>query len=337
MAFRESCGNVFRAMDAHDRFFWHRRFTAKYDTESHTNTELMRLCQTRNQCVIRTPHFGDADHAAQDRIMATLFDLVNQSYSTGNALSNNMMALQKFCKNGDLLKTVLNFNVTGRMRTDIPFRRAYSMLICVLFPFSRFNDGAFNVVHTFGRTNRSIRYRSAVYDFRTSQWTVYALTRQTPIFFHLGGQTMVNTEWLMHCTNFWRYHMTASVFSGLHEAYQNLSGQEKVRGWDEKLIGLHMAKPIGVNYYGMSSFLTPHDIGPARSHNTALVIDDNLREKGKQYIQHYEFTWIADRSKILWPPAFEGVVRAIMGRNLPAAKHFAVHSYRPIGHNEREV
>lgn len=95
-----------------------------------------------------------------------------------------------------------------------------------------------------------------------AQKAVYASTNTAPIY--IGpNKDVVNMEWVFHCMNFFRYHMTTPELP-LHDAMQDLDASQRPSTWYEPL--KPGSYPLGSHWKGTYAFLEHEDLARFRKY-----------------------------------------------------------------------
>lgn len=138
-----------------------------------------------------------------------------------------------FCTNYD--KQIVGIG-SGIMRNDNPAHTLYSVQLCL---------AAFSLHPKFSKGN--------VKHFDASQYQVYSSPSTQPIFLDKWKQS-VNTRWLLHVVNFFKYHFKTRGEGLLAHDYIELDADQYPQPWVGKIE--NDTQPLGTHWKGAYSKMT---------------------------------------------------------------------------------
>lgn len=112
----------------------------------------------------------------------------------------------------------------------------------------------------------NVRHRRSWYAIDDAQKAVYAATNTMPLYVGPRKQ-FVNLEWMMHCMNFFRFHMTSRDAYSLYHTMQDLLPHQKPSPWREPL--KTGAYPLSRHWKGTYSYLHNSDLMKFRARNSS--------------------------------------------------------------------
>jgi len=248
--YRLICRSTRNAIDEPRCYFWRDRFLQTFDPEQgKTAKELKALFQKRRKLLRRGAHFKTGNGYKEAAVLPILRDLINSKYCheiqeegvagrfsndtyshlpdshagsgiDGASPSLNYQILTKFARDQTLLSNMCRFfkkidRTTKKQMADSPLLQAIQI---VLSHVSLSIDP--HPFPTFG--------------FDDSQRAVYANVTMAPIFGGFNGLE-INVAWVLHCVNFFKYHLTRVEEQTMFDAYNGLGKYERPQAWSETL------------------------------------------------------------------------------------------------------
>ncbi|KAK3671156.1 hypothetical protein LTR78_008957 [Recurvomyces mirabilis] len=212
--------------------------------------------------------------------------------------SANIEHVKKFLQNHGLLNQVFTTNYTKENRRQvIAIPKELLQTVQVLLAPAMFD----------------IRYSNDIIGFPQSQQVVYSTVLGQPIF--AGCNSLdVNTEWVLHNLNFWRYHMLRESEATLAFAFKDLAHDELPRFWQKRLTH-GGGDSLGKHWKGSYAYVGREDIGDIRAGEGAVtpIIDEfNGDDKfGTGAFQDLQLS-LVDEEAVLWPPSFEEALNSLV-------------------------
>lgn len=111
-------------------------------------------------------------------------------------------------------------------------------------------------------------------DFPTSQISAYSPATKQPIFTGCYGGT-VNMDWVLHQTNFWKYHFTREAESTLFTDIDALEPADYPKLWNSQLSQKDMPA-LGKKWKGISAFLRLNEMTEMREEDPRDDIMDEF-------------------------------------------------------------
>lgn len=329
-ALRYSSGPLLRKLDGSRYFFWRSRFTDTYDDigplakpdqgQGEVSSLIYKeIYRDRQEYMVKPVSFADTVwRDSQSHVLHHLREMVVQSYPvTEEGSGKNMALLVKFCKDCDMMGTVLNPAVIRLCNSSIKYRYLYCLLVAILFPIAPFLRE--NTRLRTARSGRRSRHKYRIYDFPKSQNMAYSSRVEHPIF-DVENRISIHESWLLHNANFWRCHLTLATESTLHDAFRALAPEERPRAWQSKLCDSIPIQPLGKYWKGIYSFVTQRQMSDARTDgnlaNPLWEIFSTEDDEGE--IDGFDdYTFDFDGEDVFWPPPFETCVKASVDPNIP--------------------
>ncbi|OAK98834.1 hypothetical protein IQ06DRAFT_327330 [Phaeosphaeriaceae sp. SRC1lsM3a] len=297
VAFRATCRGARNAIDADNGSFWRAVFREKFALrQGRTNKDLRRTYQRRMKLLRRgTGYDFYWGHSKREQdVVEVLQDIIVESFegyvdmdSWGRPRCQNQDILFDFVRNSKLLLN--NTRRPPKPRRNEPNTvhpaLAAVKLMCshLLFEFEDVKHGLLG--------------------FEESQRMVYMPTKSTPMYL---GPTMtgLNMDWILHCMNFFRHHMTSQEAGTLYEAMNCLSAYQSPSAWQAPLRS--GTAPLGKHWKGTYAYIEYDEIGRFRRLNPddmadAFFCDKNVDE-GK--IQSLKLDFVEGKP-LRWPRLFE--------------------------------
>ncbi|KAK3081322.1 hypothetical protein LTS18_007965 [Coniosporium uncinatum] len=294
--YRLICRSTRNAIDEPKCYFWRDRFLRTFDPEQgKTAKELKTLYQKRRKLLRRGAHFKTGNGKKETAVLPVIRDLINNSHAGGGtdgaSPSLNYQILTTFARDQTLLSNVCRFfkkidRTTKKQMRDAPLLQAIQIVFSHLslsldpVPFP-----------TFG--------------FEESQQAVYANYTEAPMFGGFNGLE-INVAWVLHCVNFFKYHLTRAEEQTMFEAYDGLHRDEHPQGWPERLReGSHV---LGRHWKGTYAYLERHEMMHIRTVKpTQQIYPDMNINGGDKALQTLtlDFPPSDVAANMPWPRVFE--------------------------------
>ncbi|KAF2448013.1 hypothetical protein P171DRAFT_482705 [Karstenula rhodostoma CBS 690.94] len=330
--FNAICRGTSDAIVGDNLSFWRAKFCEDFARPPNkTNEQLCRLYKERWSMLRRFVNmkthpkyqFVRGYTLTEKAIVKIVTDLINESFA-GSAQSDgnrprceNMLRLKQFVLESRLL---LGGRRPPPPSKDEPVSVSVSLAAVRLMATHFLFDQAIHPGSWF-----------AIDD---TQRAVYAATNETPLY--LGPEkNIVNMEWILQCLNFFRYYMTDSQASDLHDAMQELDESQRPSVWEGPLKS--GSYPLGNYWKGTYAFLEHKDLTRFRKlvrldiHTDHIFTDLNIDEGN---IQSLYLDFPKDASALHWPAIFEDHLHSL--RESEPAQARAQHSKKstPAASNE---
>ncbi|KAJ4296664.1 hypothetical protein N0V90_006712 [Kalmusia sp. IMI 367209] len=164
------------------------------------------------------------------------------------------------------------------------------------------------------------------YAIDESQKAVYAATNTAPLY--IGPKkNCLNMEWMLHCLNFFRYHMMTPDASSLYDTMKGMDVSQKPSPWRGPLqTGSY---PLSRWWKGTYAFLEHDTLARFRAHSTSrkaknyadMIVTDLNVDEGKIQSLQLNFPTVGDCK---WPDAFEDRLHSL--RDMDTTQTRAQHS-----------
>ncbi|KAK5114906.1 hypothetical protein LTR62_002065 [Meristemomyces frigidus] len=319
--YNATCKATNEAVDQDNYSFWRQRFTSTFERPSwsgrRSNFEFKKQYQRRQSALRYGANYAIAVRGSSKnpRLVSremrkavlgleVLKELLLDAYSEMDGdddktacHSSNMEHIAGFLHNHDLLDEVLTADYTKeRKREVIAVPQDLLQTVQVLLAPAMFD----------------LECPRGTFGFPESQHVVYASACDIPIF--VGCNNLdVNTEWVLHHLNFWKYHMTRSEEETLHPAFEDLAEDERPR-FPSKQLAHGGGEDLGKHWKGSYAYVDRAEISRIRnSISRSVIITDEFNgddEHGQGSFQDLELSLLGGDTDI-WPPLFEQTLHSL--------------------------
>ncbi|KAF2189704.1 hypothetical protein K469DRAFT_561995 [Zopfia rhizophila CBS 207.26] len=293
--YRLICRRTNDAVDGDNFSFWRIRFRETFAMKERSgvqNNILKKQYEDRKMCLrLGTGvKFHCGNEKSERKVMQVLKDLINESYQGavhylsydpwGRPLCPNQKHLINFIRNS---RNLMNVKRQRSADERVSPQLAAIQLMCAHFLFGQ-EKMSFNIC-----------------PFDESQKAVYETAKVAPIF-HGFNKQQVNMEWVLHCLNFFRYHMMDKVTATLRDTVAQMDATQKPYAWCSEL--QEGSYPLSKYWKGTYAYLDRHELDDIRSAtvNEFGFIDRNVEPGGT--IQTLNLEFVTSR-KLPWPKLFE--------------------------------
>lgn len=248
--YSQLCRATSHAVDGDNLSFWRTKFREKYACKAGVpNKDLKQKYTLRSKWLYRgTGVKFVRGHGKDERqVVEILAEMINETFQgpaqldeEGHPRCPNQVQLLKFIMDSRILLDKSRPPPPKKGQpTYVDQRLAAVKLMCAhfLFDLEGLNQYVFAV--------------------EESQQAVYAPTNEAPIYTG-PSKTDVNLEWVLHCLNFFRHHMTNKHASQLCDKMRDLPASQKPSVWRGPLKnGSH---PLGKYWKGTYAYLENPDL-----------------------------------------------------------------------------
>ncbi|KAH8727517.1 hypothetical protein GQ44DRAFT_648578 [Phaeosphaeriaceae sp. PMI808] len=295
--YRLICRGTNDAIDADRGSFWRAKFRENFDYhESRSNAEFKKVYQHRTKYLRRGTgySFFRGYRRREMDVVAVLRDLIVESFQGPSELDEHG---RPRCKNHDVLRGFVFSSkiLLNDRRAPPPGRNEENMVSPAL--------AAVKLMCSHFLLESKLKHN--VFAVEESQYVVYMATSKAPLYtFGNISQTELNMNWVLHCMQFFRYHMMCPDVATLFDAMDDLSQLQKPSAWQEPL--KKGSYPLGKHWKGTYSFLDPAEIKILRKIPVDRIGDEYLCDKNvdEGKIQSLELEFMTNNEHP-WPPLFE--------------------------------
>ncbi|MCJ1478978.1 hypothetical protein MMC13_007662 [Lambiella insularis] len=296
---QQTCRQAYAAINPAMSGVWRRRFMQTYDVSQLTSSkELKKIYIYRQQfmrSIDRRPFEVNACHGLSERLAVRFITkLISDSLKAlpsadvERSVPFNVKEIEKIVGKTGIL------NNTFRSREGSEGIHEKAQLVRLVLAHLQLRAIPINA-----------------YCFEFSQQAVYGHPRDFPIFLDGFNRKKINTNYLLHIVNFFKYHITNEEEVTLFHPFAHLEADERPQSWDS-LTGLGLQK-LGTHWKGTYAYLDNQNLSitmirlltPGRNyHQDDLDID--LHDDGFSSL-HLDFS----RPSTHWPAAFERHLSAL--------------------------
>ncbi|KAL8700970.1 MAG: hypothetical protein Q9201_005162 [Fulgogasparrea decipioides] len=270
---------------------WRQRFKQEFELPKGKSPAAIKADYTmRKKSLHHHVHFKLGHSLDEIACLNAIRQLIIESFSNAetSTSSKNIQQLWRFMKKSNLLYDAFRWSAQGAADESY-LARTTNFLRIVQVAFFSWN------LH-FSTTEDL----TAAYPLSLRQ-TAYAMAYSIPLLLGrhetllVDHEGLINLQWLMHLTNFWKFHLAINDEGPLKDMYLDLPVWERIAAWDTKLT--HNETKLGRNWKGSwckRSQCLPsevEDLCIVRSSANALIVHP-LRESLTEYEHNHISNWV---------------------------------------------